>query len=195
VKKNILNYIFDLKIISILIIPSVVFFSFMAITTFATYHLAEPPFNLTSGQLGNLFLVLLVGVFVSPVAGKYSDTIGRVKILYFGIFVLIIGIILSLIQSYFFVIIGVGLVTVGMFSVQSVVPTYLGDLVPKDRATLAILYQTFFYLGGALGTLVPALVWESYHFNGVAIFCISLLLVGIIPLTYVMIKRAKIVKM
>jgi len=192
VKKNILNYIFNLKIISILIIPSVVFFSFMAITTFATYHLAESPFNLTSGQIGNLFLVLLIGVFVSPIAGKYSDTIGRVKILYFGISVLIIGITLSLVQSYLFVIIGVGLVTVGMFSVQSVVPTYLGDLAPNDRATLAILYQTFFYLGGALGTLVPALVWESYHFNGVAIFCVLLLLVGIIPLTYVMIKQTRI---
>ena len=191
-KENILNYISNLQIISILIIPSVVFFSFMAITTFATYHLAKPPFNLSSGELGNLFLVLLIGVFVSPIAGKYSDTIGRVKILFFGIFVLIIGILLSLIQSYLFVIIGIGLVTVGMFSVQSVVPTYLGDLVPNDRATLAILYQTFFYFGGALGTLIPALIWKSYYFNGVAIFCISLLLVGIIPLTYSIISRKRL---
>lgn len=190
-QKNILNYMFNLKIASILIIPTVVFFSFMAITTFATYHLAEPPFNLTSGELGNLFLVLLVGVFISPITGKYSDKIGRVKILFFGIFILILGIILSLIQSYLFVIIGFGLVTAGMFSVQSVVPTYLGDLVPNDRATLAILYQTFFYLGGALGTLVPALVWESYHFIGVAIFCLVLLFIGIIPFTYIKIKYVK----
>lgn len=190
-QKNILNYMFNIKITSILIIPTVVFFSFMAITTFATYHLAEPPFNLTSGELGNLFLVLLVGVFISPITGKYSDKIGRVKILFFGIFILILGIILSLIQSYLFVIIGFGLVTAGMFSVQSVVPTYLGDLVPNDRATLAILYQTFFYLGGALGTLVPALVWESYHFIGVAIFCLVLLFIGIIPFTYIKIKYVK----
>jgi len=193
-KANILNYIFDLRIISILIIPSVVFFSFMAITTFVTYHLAKPPFNLSSAELGNLFLVLLIGVIISPIAGKYSDKIGRIKVLFFGIFVLIIGILFSLIQSYVFVVIGIGLVTVGMFSVQSVTPTYLGDLVPEDKSTLAIMYQTFFYLGGALGALLPALVWKNYHYNGVAIFCISLLLMGIIPLIYSIVKQTKTVK-
>ena len=192
-RANILKYVFNFKITSILIIPSVVFFSFMAITTFATYHLAKPPFNLSSGEIGNLFLVLLIGVLVSPIAGKYSDKIGRVKVLFFGISILIIGILFSLIPSYIFVVIGVGLVTMGMFSVQSVTPTYLGDLVPNDRATLAILYQTFFYFGGALGTLIPALIWKSYYFNGVAIFCISLLLIGIMPLTYIMIKQTKTV--
>ncbi|WP_297431193.1 MFS transporter [Sulfurimonas sp.] len=185
-KKMIFNYLFDFKILSILIIPSVVFFSFMAITTFATYYLSKPPFNLSSAQLGNLFLVLLVGVFISPIVGKYSDKIGRVKILFFGIFVLIIGILLSLIQSYIFVVIGIGLVTVGMFSVQSVAPTYLGDLAPNDKTTVAILYQTFFYLGGALGTLLPALVWKNYQYEGVSILSILLLLVGIMPLTFTM---------
>ena len=185
-KKMILSYLLDFKILSVLIIPSVVFFSFMAITTFATYYLSKPPFNLSSAQLGNLFLVLLVGVFVSPIVGKYSDKIGRVKILFFGIFVLIIGILLSLIQSYIFVVIGIGLVTVGMFSVQSVAPTYLGDLAPNDKTTVAILYQTFFYLGGALGTLLPALVWKNYQYEGVSILSILLLLVGIMPLTFTM---------
>ena len=69
---------------------------YMAATSFATYHLAKPLFNLSSGELENLFLVLFIGVFVSPIAGKYSDTIGRVKILFFGILVLIIGILLSM---------------------------------------------------------------------------------------------------
>ena len=183
-KKMILNYLLDFQILSVLIVPSVVFFSFMSITTFTTYYLSKSPFNLSSAQLGNLFLVLLVGVFVSPIVGKYSDKIGRVKILFFGIFVLIIGILLSLIQSYIFVVVGIGLVTVGMFSVQSVAPTYLGDLAPNDKPTVAILYQTFFYLGGALGTLIPAFIWKNYQYEGVAILSVILLLIGITPLTF-----------
>ncbi len=183
-KKMILNYLLDFQILSVLIVSSVVFFSFMSITTFSTYYLSKSPFNLSSAQLGNLFLVLLVGVFVSPIVGKYSDKIGRVKILFFGIFVLIIGILLSLIQSYIFVVVGIGLVTVGMFSVQSVAPTYLGDLAPNDKPTVAILYQTFFYLGGALGTLIPAFIWKNYQYEGVAILSVILLLIGITPLTF-----------
>ena len=188
-KENIVKYLSNRYIISILIIPTVVFFSFMAITTYVTYHLADAPFNFNTSQIGNIFLILLVGVFISPIAGRYSDIIGRVKILFIGISSLIIGILLTLTQSYIFIILGIGFVTAGMFSVQSVTPTYLGDLVQNDRNTVAVLYQTFFYLGGALGTFIPTLAWEYNGYNGVALFCIILIIIGISPLIYVNIVK------
>ncbi len=188
-KENIIKYLSNRYIISILTIPTVVFFSFMAVTTYVTYHLADTPFNFNTSQIGNIFLVLLVGVFVSPVAGRYSDIIGRVKVLFIGVASLIIGILLTLTQSYIFIILGIGFVTAGMFSVQSVTPTYLGDMVPHDRNTVAVLYQTFFYLGGALGTLIPTLAWDFDGYSGVAFFCIILIMIGVIPLIYVNIAK------
>jgi len=187
-KKNILSYLLNKKILCVLFIPTVVFFSFMAITTFATYHLAEAPFNFNTSQIGNVFLVLLIGVLVSPIAGRYSDIFGRIKILFLGVTILITGIFLTFIQSYVFVIIGMGMVTIGMFSVQSVTPTYIGELAPNDKATVAVLYQTFFYLGGCLGALIPSLVWEHYKYNGVATLCIFILLMGITPLYFINLK-------
>jgi len=179
------------KIFAILLIPMVVFFSFMAITTFITYHLAQPPFLLNEAELGNLFLVLLLAVVISPLAGKYSDRVGRVKILFLALFTLIIGIILTFSSSLILIIIGIGLVTIGMFSVQSVTPTYLGDLVPNYRATVAVLYQTFFYLGGVMGTLFPVLAWEYGGYAGVAWLCFSLVIFGITPLLFIILKRKK----
>ncbi len=177
-KDALFSFLSNIKIVSVLIIPTVVFFSFMAISTFATYHLAQEPFNLDASQLGNIFLVLLLGVIISPLAGRYSDIIGRVRIIFLGIAVLILGIFLTLSQSISLVIAGLGLVTMGMFSVQSVTPTYLGELVPENKATVSILYQSFFYLGGCLGTFVPSIAWEYYGYKGVTILCIILLLFG-----------------
>lgn len=184
-KKALWSYLSDFKIVSILLIPMVVFFSFMAVTTFVTYHLSEAPFNLNASQLGNVFLILLLGVLVSPIAGKYSDTIGRIKILFLGIFILTLGIVFTLMPSLSLIVLGMGLVTIGMFTVQSVTPTYLGDLIPNDRGTVAILYQTFFYFGGALGTLIPAIAWEYTNYNGVAILCLSLIFLALSPLIYI----------
>jgi len=177
------------QIFAILLIPMVVFFSFMAITTFVTYHLAQAPFLLNEAQLGNLFLVLLLAVVVSPLAGKYSDRFGRVKILFLALFSLILGMVLTLSSSLIFVIIGMGFVTIGMFSVQSVTPTYLGDLFPDDRATMAVMYQTFFYFGGAMGTILPVLAWKYGAYNGVVMLCLGLVILGVSLFSVIMVKR------
>ena len=182
--KNIFTYIFNKQIISILLIPMAVFFSFMAITTFITYKLHLAPFELNDAQIGNIFLVLLVAIFISPLAGRYSDKIGRIRIIYLGIFSLIIGIILTMINIYFIILIGLSFVTIGMFSIQSVTPAYLGDIVPNDKSTLAVLYQVFFYFGGAMGTILPILLWNSYGYNGVALFCIILIMLIITIFIY-----------
>ncbi len=190
-KEKVVSYLTNPRIFSVLLIPMVVFFSFMAVSSFITYRLSEAPFSLDPSALGNTFLVLLVAVIVSPLAGKYSDTLGRIKVLFLGIITLLVGIFLSTIDSYMMVLLGLGLVTVGMFGVQAVAPTYLGDLVPDDRATIAVLYQTFFYFGGAMGTLLPAIAWHYGRYGAVALLCFGLVLLGNIPFGYTMFLKRR----
>ncbi|MCB4760603.1 MAG: MFS transporter [Sulfurovum sp.] len=190
-QNNILSYITNSKALAILLIPMVVFFSFMAITTFITYHLAQAPFALNDQELGSLFLVLLLAVVVSPLAGRYSDRLGRVQMLFWALGSLVAGILLTLSGSLAVILIGLGLVTVGMFSVQSVAPTYLGELFPNERAKVAVLlYQMFFYFGGAMGTLVPAWVWDFGGYAGVVWFCVGLVSLGVIPIILKLCKRS-----
>jgi len=174
-----LSYLKDRKILSILLIPMVVFFSFMAMTTFVTYHLALSPYSLNESQLGSIFLVLLLAVVVSPIAGRMTDKISRVKIIYFGLISLIIGLFLTLLKPLSMVLLGLGFITIGMFTVQSVAPTYLSTLAPKDKTMIAVAYQSFFYFGGAMGTLVPSWVWGCCGFSGVVWLCFGLLMFGI----------------
>jgi len=179
------------KIFAILLIPMVVFFSFMAMTTFVTYHLAQAPYLLNESQLGNLFWVLLLAVVVSPLAGRYSDKVGSVKILMLAIVTLLLGIVFTLNSSLILIIIGMGLVTIGMFAVQSVAPTYLGDLVPNNRTTLAVRYQTFFYFGGAMGTILPVMAWEYGGYEAVAWLCFGLVVLSTGFFLYILNRRKR----
>jgi len=76
-----------------------------------------------------------------------------------------------------------------MFSVQSVTPTYLGDLVPENRSTMAVMYQTFFYFGGAMGTILPVLAWKYGGYDGVVMLSLSLVVLGMSPFFVIMVKR------
>ncbi len=190
-KELFFTYLLKPQIISVLLIPLVVFFSFMAMTTFITYHLDQEPFLLNEAELGNLFLVLLLAVVASPLAGYYSDRLGREKVLFVAFIFLILGIFFTLSSSLLFILIGMGLVTIGMFSVQSVTPIYLGNLVSYNKATVAVLYQSFFYFGGALGTVLPILAWKDDGYNGVVILCVTVLVFGLSPFVYSILKRKK----
>ena len=84
-KKALWGYLKNPDIFTALLIPMVVFFSFLAMTTFITYHLVKAPFFLDASDLGNLFLILLLSVIISPLAGRYSDKVGKLKVLLLAI--------------------------------------------------------------------------------------------------------------
>ena len=46
-----------------------VLFSLVAVFTYITFRLAAPPYSLTPAQLSWLFVVYLVGLIVTPLAG------------------------------------------------------------------------------------------------------------------------------
>ncbi|MGB8930899.1 MAG: MFS transporter, partial [Anaeromyxobacteraceae bacterium] len=53
-----------------------VLFTQIAIFTYVTFHLAAPPFELGAGALSWIFVVYLVGAFVTPIAGRWIDRVG-----------------------------------------------------------------------------------------------------------------------
>lgn len=178
------SILFDFQILSGLMIPAVVFFSFMSISTFSTFYLVGHPFDLSPGQLGSTFLVLFLGVIVSPIAGKWSDKVGRVKVILVGMTFLIIGAVLTLFTNLLIIILGLGLVTMGMFVAQSAAPTYIGELIGQEKTVAAVFYQMFFYFGGAMGTLLPSFIWPRFEYLGVVLFTEGVILLGLTFLVF-----------
>jgi MFS family permease len=137
-----------------------VLFSLVAAFTFATYHLAAPPFGLGTVALGNVFFVYLVGVVVSPLAGRLIDRVGHRIALLLAVATSAAGVLLTLIPSVVAIVIGLGIMSTGVFASQAASQGYIGVVVHERRSTAAALYLTVYYTAGGLGAVLPAVVWS-----------------------------------
>src|SRR5205085_9135037 len=54
-----------------------VLFTQVAMFTYVTFHLAAPPYSLSTVALGWLFVVYLVGAIATPFAGRWIDAHGH----------------------------------------------------------------------------------------------------------------------
>ncbi len=148
------------QLLATYVVGGSVLFSLVAAFTFATYHLAAPPFGLGTVALGNVFFVYLVGVVATPLAGRLIDRVGHRTALLLAVALSAAGILLTLIPSVATIVAGLGLMSTGVFASQAASQGYIGVVARERRSTAASLYLTFYYTAGGLGAVLPAAVWS-----------------------------------
>jgi MFS transporter, YNFM family, putative membrane transport protein len=136
-----------------------VLFTLVAAFTFATYHLAAPPFRLGTEALGNVFFVYLIGFVATPLAGRLIDRVGHRATVLLAIATSAAGMLITLIPSVPAIVVGLALMSTGVFPAQAASQGFIGVVARERRSTAAALYITVYYTGGGLGALVPAAVW------------------------------------
>jgi YNFM family putative membrane transporter len=136
-----------------------VLFTQVAMFTYVTFHLARPPFSLSTVALGWLFVVYLVGAAVTPLSGAWVDRYGHRAGLASAMAIGGTGALLTLLPSLPAIIAGLALCSTGVFIAQATTSGYIGAVTEKDRALAVGLYSTFYYGGGSTGGALPSLVW------------------------------------
>ena len=137
-----------------------VLFTQIVTFTYVTFHLAAPPFGLSTAALGWLFVVYLAGAAVAPIAGQWVDAYGHRRTLVAAIALGVTGSILTLGHAIVIVVAGLALVCSGVFAAQAAASSYIGIATARDRGLAVGLYATFYYIGGSVGGSLPALVWN-----------------------------------
>ena len=136
-------------------VGSCVLFSLTALFTYVTFHLAAPPFSLSPGALGSIFVVYLVGAAVTPLAGRRIDRDGHRKMLLRAAFIGAVGALLSLVPNVWAVIAGLAICSSGAFIAQASTTSFVGVAAKHNRALALGLYVSFYYGGGSLGGTAP----------------------------------------
>jgi MFS transporter, YNFM family, putative membrane transport protein len=137
-----------------------VLFSLVGVFTWITFHLSEPPFLLSTSALSYLFFVYLVGFFVTPAAGHVITKVGLRKGIGGAICCSITGVLLTLVPSLPVVILGLAMLSSGVFIAQVASSSHLRVAAPAGvRVTAAGLYLTSYYLGGTAAGVVPSIFW------------------------------------
>lgn len=162
------------------LIGGTVFFPFLTVFTYSPYRLESPPFSLSASSASLFYLVYLIGAVVTPLAGRFSDRIGRRPTILGGLTISALGLAISLSDSLALALVALALVCAGSLAAHAVANASVSDsanpLGPHARATALALYTLGFYLGGGLGSFIPGFGWEHWGWPGVLAPCAVALL-------------------
>lgn len=149
--------------------------SFVTIYNYISYRLVAPPYNLSQTEVGLIFIVYLVGIVSSAWVGDLAGRLGRRKVLWATILVMLSGVCLTLLGSLAAIISGMAVMTFGFFGGHSVASSWVGLRAQRNRAQASSLYLFFYYLGSSLVGWSGGLFWARSHWHGVAGFIAILL--------------------
>ena len=138
-----------------------VLFTQIAMFTYVTFHLAAPPFLLSTAALGWLFAVYLAGAVVTPISGGWINRHGHRAALAVAMAIGVAGSILTLGHALAAVVVGLALVCSGVFIAQAAANGYIGVAARRDRGLAVGMYATCYYIGGSVGGALPALFWAT----------------------------------
>lgn len=152
-----------------------VLFSLVGVFTWITFHLAAPPFNLSTSALSYLFLVYLIGLVVTPTAGWLITRIGLRTGIGGAILCSMIGVLLTLSPHLPVVVAGLALLSSGVFVSQTASSSHLRVAAPAGtRVTAAGLYITFYYLGGVAAGVAPGIFWSFGGWTACVCFIVAM---------------------
>ena len=173
------------RFIAICALGFCVLFSLVGSFTYVNLYLAQPPFSLSPAGLANLFAVYLLGVVVTPMAGRLIVRHGFLKAVLSTLAVSACGLLLTLLPSLAAVIAGLALSSCGVFICQSATISHIADNVTEGRSLATGIYYFSYYAGGAAGSWVAGLAYEGWHWPGsVGSIILFQLLAAAIALTF-----------
>jgi MFS transporter, YNFM family, putative membrane transport protein len=162
------------RLLAVFSMGFMVLFGLVGVFTYINFYLAGPPFHLNPAQLGSIFFVYLLGLVVTPLAGRFMDRVGFVKTMLVAVIVSSCGLIATLPQHLWTIVLGLALFSSGMFVQQAGATAQTGRAAARGRSVAAGLYVTVYYIGGSAGAVVPAWFWSHYGWPG----CVALVWVS-----------------
>jgi YNFM family putative membrane transporter len=126
-----------------------------------------------------VFLVYLVGVLTSPVAGRLAGRVGRRVVVPGGAVITLAGVLLTMARPLPLVVLGLAVVTGGFFAVHGVASGWVAaraDLSSGGIGQAASLYLVSYYLGASLFGGLAGTAWSTGGWPLVAALCGTLTL-------------------
>jgi MFS transporter, YNFM family, putative membrane transport protein len=158
-----------------------VLFSLVGVFTYITFYLAAPPFSLSTAELSLLFVVYLVGLVATPLAGALLPRVGLRAGITGSILLSLAGVLLTLVHSLWIVVAGLALCCTGVFISQSCATSFLREAAPESsRASAVGMYVACYYIGGTVAGVAPSLVWKLGGWTACAAMVAAIDLISIV---------------
>ncbi|MFT8245288.1 MFS transporter [Roseomonas sp. BN140053] len=151
----------------------------VTVYNYVAYRLLAPPFSLSQAIVGMIFAVYLVGIASSTIAGTLADRLGRPRIFWVAVLLMLFGLGLTLFESLVAVIGGLAVLTFGFFGAHSIASSWVGRRARRARAQASSLYLFCYYMGGSIVGVAGGVFWGSHGWHGVVALVGALLLAAL----------------
>lgn len=162
---------------------------FSSIFNYLPFRLNGPPFNYPTELTTLLYVVYVIGIFMGPLAGKFSNRYGSGNTLLGGAIVMGASLAFFLIPSLLTVIGGLLSACAGFFAVHAAAVGSLNRKLASGQGRANALYMLFFYIGGWVGITCTGFAFKHGGWEAVLLTCAGFLLV---PLYASMAERKQI---
>jgi YNFM family putative membrane transporter len=147
---------------------------FVTLYNYVGFRLMGPPYGLGQAEVGAIFLLYILGSISSAWFGGLAGRIGRRRMFWVPIVLLIAGVAATDLAPLWLVIGGIALATIGFFGAHSIASAWVGRRAAANRGQAAALYLFFYYLGSSVLGSAGGVAWSGAGWTGVAGFCVVL---------------------
>ncbi|WP_440797078.1 MFS transporter [Pseudomonas sp. SMV71] len=162
--------------------------AFVTLFNYIGYRLLAEPYHLDQAYVGLLSVVYLSGIYSSAKVGALADKLGRRKMLWATIALMLAGLALTMATPLVMVILGMLVFTFGFFGAHSVASSWIGRRALKAKGQASSLYLFSYYAGSSIAGTAGGVAWHLGGWNGVGLFIGGLLVVAL----WVAVKLAKL---
>ena len=153
---------------------------FVTLSNYITYRLLAEPYHLSQALVGSVSAVYIAGIYSSTSVGALADRLGRRRVLWAAIAVMLAGVLITLAEPLWLVLVGMLVFTGGFFGAHSVASSWIGRRARKARGQASSLYLLCYYVGSSVAGTAGGVFWHRWGWNGVGLFITGLLGVALL---------------
>lgn len=167
----------DKRFVVIYTLMFVVFFVFGGLLNILPFRVKELMPQTSEAQIGLLYLGYGMGIIVSLSIHKIIKIFKKeLRAIIFGVVVFLISTSLFISSNPTFLFIMVFFLCIGMFIIHTVSTRLANSMKESQKALTSGMYLTFYYIGGAIGSVIPPLIYANFGWNITIVVFVSILL-------------------
>lgn len=180
--RTLLSHTKNRHVLSACLLGGCVLFSLVGCFTFINLHLAKAPYELSASHLANIFALYLVGMVITPLSARLIARFGTTATIIGAVLCSMMGLFLTLSSPLWLIIVGLTVMSSGVFVTQSATISYIASHVSQGRSLASGLYYMSYYGGGSIGAWLCAIAyaygaWQTTLMTIVAVQVVALVVV------------------
>lgn len=154
--------------------------AFVTLFNYIAYRFLEAPYHLSQALVGVFSVVYLSGIYSSAKVGSLADRLGRRRVLWAVIVLMLAGLGMTLFEPLPVVVAGVLIFTFGFFGAHTVASSWVGRRASRARGQASSLYLFCYYAGSSVAGTGGGVFWHYAGWNGIGLFIGVLLVLALV---------------